>query len=315
MKNVWIIAGPTASGKSALAVEIAEKNNGVIINADSMQIYREIPVISAQPAMDERKSVPHELYGFHSVTEHFSAAEWAAMAAVEIEKTFAIGKQPILVGGSGLYLQALTDGFSPMPEVPMNVRHRIGDLYDMLGPQGFHEALKQIDPVSAARLHPTDRQRNIRAREIFEVSNEPLSAWQAKPKKKIAPDLNFRSLVLLPEREWLHERINRRFMQMVENGALPEADIVNHLYCDQTRTGLRAVGLQALRDYLDQRITLNEAIETGQTQTRQYAKRQYTWFRGQALPETLVLENLSPETVVVATTHLNIPSPLPNRAV
>jgi tRNA dimethylallyltransferase len=303
-KQVWIIAGPTASGKSALAVEIAERNNGVVINADSMQIYQEIPVISAQPPAEERKNIPHLLYGFRSVTEHFSAADWATRAATEIDNAFAHNKQPILVGGSGLYLQALTDGFSPMPEVPPNLRHQIGDLYDMLGPGGFHDALKKIDPVIAARLHPTDRQRCIRAREIFEVSNEPLSAWQSKPKKKIAPHLHFRSLVLLPDREWLHERINRRFEMMVENGALDEAIVINNLYCDQTRTGLRAVGLPALRDHVDGRITLNGAIEQGKTLTRQYAKRQYTWFRGQPLPETFIVENLEPATIDAAEKHL-----------
>ena len=304
MNNVWIIAGPTASGKSALGVEIAEQFNGVVINADSMQVYQEIPVISAQPPMEEQKDIPHTLYGFRSVTEHFSSADWAALAAAEIDRVFAQGKQPILVGGSGLYLQALTDGFSPMPEVPEAIRHQIGDLYDMLGPQGFHDALRKIDPVIADRLNPADRQRCIRAREIFEVSNEPLSEWQNKPKQKIAPNVSFRSLVLLPERAWLHERINRRFVQMVENGAVEEADKVNQLYCDQTRTGLRAVGLQAIRDYLDERITLSEAIETGQTQTRQYAKRQYTWFRGQALPESFTLDDLSPDTIRQAVTHL-----------
>lgn len=299
-KTVWIIAGPTASGKSALSVEIAERHNGVIINADSMQVYQGLPVITAQPPMEERNDVPHLLYGFMPVTEHHSAADWANQASISIEETFAQGKQPILVGGSGLYLQALTNGFSPMPNVPPAVRQQIGDLYDMLGPAAFHAALKSIDPVIAERLHPTDRQRCIRAREIYEVSNEPLSEWQAKPKQKFSPHLNFKSLVLLPPRAWLHERINRRFHLMIEQGAVDEARWINEMNPTQLTTGMRAVGLQALRDYCEGIITLDEAIEIGQTQTRQYAKRQYTWFRGQALPDTHVIPELNEEQITLA---------------
>jgi len=302
-KPVWIVAGPTASGKSALAVELAEKHEGVVINADSMQIYREIPVISAQPSLEERHQVPHLLYGFHPITEHYSAAEWAARAAQAIDETFANGQQPILVGGSGLYLKALTDGFSPMPEVAPTVRRHVCDLYDMLGPVGFHASLEKIDPVIAKRLHPTDRQRCIRAREIYEVSGEPLSAWQARPKHKIAPHLDFKSLVLLPNRAWLHERINRRFEIMAEIGALQEAEAVNQMNITEPTTGMRAVGLQALRDHSEGFLTLEEAIEQGQTLTRQYAKRQYTWFRGQELPNTLAIDNTDPAAVAAIAPH------------
>ena len=269
----------------------------VVINADSMQIYQEIPVISAQPPVDEQEGIPHLLYGFHRITDHYSAAEWANTASKAIYETQAQGKQPILVGGSGLYLKALTDGFSPMPEVPAGIRRHVSDLYDMLGPAGFHTALDKIDPIIAARLHPTDRQRCIRAREIYEVSGEPLSAWQARPKTKVAPDLTFKSLVLLPNREWLHERINRRFIMMTEQGALEEAALVNALDIPQPTTGTRAVGLQALRDYKEHFLTLDEAIEQGQTLTRQYAKRQYTWFRGQPLPDSLSIDNTLPDAM------------------
>lgn len=288
LPDCLIVAGPTASGKSALAVALARQHNGVVINADSMQVYREIPVLSAQPSKEEQQDVTHLLYGFRSVMEHFSAAEWAAMALRAIETVRAEGRLPVLVGGSGLYLQALTEGFSPMPVVSAAVRKHVSDLYDMLGAKGFHAALQKIDPVLAARLHPTDRQRCIRGREIYEETGIPLSAWQEKPKEAPATHLHFRTLLLLPPRDWLYERINRRFVQMVQHGALDEARSVNHLNPDPHMTGSRAVGLQALRDYLDHRLTLDEAIELGQTQTRQYAKRQYTWFRGQKLPATTV---------------------------
>lgn len=300
---VWIIAGPTASGKSDLAVDLALQHNGVIINADSMQIYEETPIITAQPPIREQRNIPHYLYGFHPITAHYSAAEWAQDAAREIDIAHQEGKQPILVGGSGLYLKALTEGFSPMPDVPPSVRKHVADLYDMLGPAGFHDTLKKIDPVIAARLHATDRQRCIRAREIYEVSGEPLSHWQSRPKTRIAPHLTFKSLVLLPERAWLHERINRRFVAMTKNGALDEAAHINRMNIKTPTTGTHAVGLQPLRDYCEHFLTLDEAIDQGQTLTRQYAKRQYTWFRGQKLPNTLVIDNTDPAALARVAPH------------
>lgn len=295
-QTVWIIAGPTASGKSALAAQLGHLIDGAVINADSMQIYQEIPIISAQPSPLEKEGVPHLLYGFVPVTENYSAPDWADKAIAAIATAAAQNKQPILVGGSGLYFKALTEGFSPMPQVPATLRKHVCDLYDMLGPAGFHTALKKIDPEIADRLHPTDRQRCIRAREVFEASGEPLSAWQAKPKQKPAPHLEFKSIILTPDRAWLHERINTRFVHMVENGALEEAHYINAMNLAYETTGLRAVGLQALRDYLDRRITLVEAIELGQTQSRQYAKRQYTWFRNQSLPNAHYINHIDDMT-------------------
>ncbi len=281
---VWIIAGPTASGKTALAVSVAKAANGVVINADSMQVYREIPLISAQPSVPEQEGVPHMLYGHVPITKRMTAIQWAHEAIAAIAQVRAHGQQPILVGGSGLYLQALMQGLSPMPEVTPTIRKHVTDLYDMLGPIPFHQALQHIDPVTAARLHPTDRQRCIRAREIYEASHKPLSYWQAQPKQSLAPDLTYKLLVLLPDRDWLYERINARFENMVKTGAVDEARAVQELNPDPVLTGVQALGLQALRDYLEKRLTLFEAIQSGQTQSRQYAKRQYTWFRGQELP-------------------------------
>lgn len=282
--KVLILAGPTASGKSALALELAARYNGTVINADSMQVYREIPVISAQPPADEQAQVPHLLYGFYPATKTYSAADWAADAMQAISDTLAAGRHPILVGGSGLYLRALIEGFSPMPDVSAAIRKQCSDLYDVLGAKGFHDALAKVDPVTAARLHPTDRQRCIRAREIYEASGETLSAWQAKPKASPSQHLEFASIVLLPDRDWLYERINRRFDVMINTGALDEARVMNALQIDPMMTGAKAVGLQALRDHLDGYLTLAEAIDQGQTQSRQYAKRQFTWFRNQKLP-------------------------------
>lgn len=297
---VWVIAGPTASGKSAVAYHLAKKHNGVIINADSMQVYREIPIISAQPPMDEQRSAPHMLYGTISILSRMSAMQWAENAVKAIRDVQAQGRQPILVGGSGLYLKTLMDGLSPIPDVPHAVRQQVCDLYDVLGPKNFHEALQGIDPETAKRLHATDRQRCIRAREVFEVSGKPLSYWQSQQKERVGADLTYRLLVLLPERDWLHERINKRFDQMVQAGALDEARAVQDLNPASDLTGVQALGLQALRDYIDSRVTLFEAIEYGQTQSRQYAKRQYTWFRGQELPAEARLDLIDPSDLKAA---------------
>ena len=288
--QAWIIAGPTASGKSGLAVELARECDGVVINADSMQIYAEIPIITAQPDREERGGIEHLLYGFQPVMQNYSAADWALRAADTMREVHAQGRQPILVGGSGLYLKALIEGFSPMPVVPMATRRQITDLYDMLGPQGFYDALKKIDPETAARLHPTDRQRCIRAREVYEVSGEPISSWQKQPKEAPAADISFKTIVLLPDRDWLYGRINKRFRRMIDQGALDEARRMQEIDLPSDATSARAVGLQALRDHLERKITLDEAIEQGQAQSRQYAKRQYTWFRRQALPKTKIPE-------------------------
>lgn len=289
---VWIVAGPTASGKSALALALAQHHDGVVVNADSMQVYREIPILGAQPDAVDRKTAPHVLYGHRSLMYHYSAAEWVTEAIDAIRAILSRNQQPILTGGTGMYLRTLLEGFSPMPTVPDAVRRHVSDLYDMLGPDGFHHALRDVDPVIADRLHPTDRQRMIRAREIFEVSGTPLSAWQEQPKENTAPELHYRAITLLPPREQLYARINKRFALMLEHGALAEAQQVQMLQPDPAMPGTRALGLPSLRDHLDGRLTMDEAIEQSQAQSRQYAKRQYTWFRNQPLPcPSMVLEN------------------------
>ncbi len=284
-KTVWILAGPTASGKSALAIKLAKAANGVIVNADSMQVYREIPILAAQPPFTDQQLVPHRLYGFQPLAQHYSAVEWAHQAVITIRQILKEGRHPILVGGSGLYLKALIEGFSPMPSIPVAVRKHVTDLYDILGANSFHAMLQKIDPVSAARLHPTDRQRCIRAREVYEVSGKALSRWQEEEKLSPAGDLIFRSCIILPERETVHAHINARFVHMVDSGALDEARTVKAMNIPPLATGMQALGLSALIEHLDGRITIDAAIEQGQTQTRQYAKRQYTWFRQQTLPD------------------------------
>lgn len=285
---VWIIAGPTASGKSALAAQLAAACGGVVINADSMQVYAEIPILSAQPSAAERDVAPHVLYGFRSMMRPYSAAAWAADAAAAIADAHNNNQQPILVGGSGLYLRALTSGFSPMPPVPENIRRDVTELYDALGPDKFHMQLAARDPDMAARLHPTDRQRCIRAREVFEATGTALSSFQKMPADNIAPHLRYRAVILDPPRPWLHARIDARFRHMVKNGALDEARAINVQKPASSLPGTRALGLGALRDHAAGYITLDEAIDQAMSQSRQYAKRQSTWFRGQVMTRDTV---------------------------
>lgn len=304
--TVWILAGPTASGKSALAIELCKNVTGAIINADSMQVYTEIPIISAQPSAQDHHAIPHYLYGHIPITQRMSATQWAHQAVHAITACHTKGLQPILVGGSGLYLKTLVDGLSPVPEVSIALREQICELYDLLGPTAFHDALMEIDPTSAKRLHPTDRQRTIRAREVFEASGKPLSHWQSLPKQAIGEEFTYRMVTLLPDREWLYARINQRFESMIRHGALDEARAVHALNPDPTLTGVQALGLQALRDYLDDRTTLLEAIDQAQTHSRQYAKRQYTWFKGQALHRavSLVVDTL-PDSQAIQSFYQN----------
>lgn len=302
---VWIVAGPTASGKSALALALAQRVNGTIINVDSMQVYREIPVITAQPSAEDLTEVPHLLYGYVSVLTRMTALDWARQAVLAIRDVQSQGRQPILVGGSGLYLKTLVEGLSPMPPVAPAIRAQVTNLYEVLGPVRFHEALRALDPVTAARLHPTDRQRCIRAREVYEASGQPLSYWQAQEKEAVGGDFNYRMVLLLPDREWLYDKINKRFDHMVAAGALDEARTVQSLNADPTLTGVQALGLSALMDYLEKRLTLIEAIERGQTQSRQFAKRQYTWFRGQELCNVPTLMLHDPQGVAQALSFLS----------
>ena len=299
-KNIFIIAGPTASGKSGLALALAQKFNGCIINADSMQIYDAMPIISAQPTAAEQALVPHKLYGHVGMAQPYSAGHWVADAVNAIEAALNAGQQPILVGGTGFWLQSLVHGISPIPAVPAIVRQRVCDLHNFLGPEAFHKALAQIDPASAARLPSADSQRVIRAREVWEATGQTLSAWQAQPRQTPAPEgWQFKLVALVPERAWLHARIDKRFELMLQQGALAEAQHIQQAVqtgaLKPNLASLKAVGLSPLLAYLDGQLNLQQATELAQTQTRQYAKRQYTWLRHQTTeaPPRLTVKTIS----------------------
>lgn len=287
LPTILIIGGPTASGKSQLALQVAERDNGVVINADSMQVYRDIPIVSAQPSPADQARVPHRLYGFLASTEHFSVARWLDHARAEIDAAHRAGKLPIIVGGTGLYISTLVQGISLIPESDPAIRARVQVLCNEIGNADFHKLLSEKDPIMAARLPVGDTQRMVRAMEVLEQTGKSLSVWQQTQPVPFYPAEMFRLYTLIPPRPQLYEQCDQRFIQMLEQGALEEVQSLQGL--DPHLTAMKALGIPELSAYLREEITREEAITLAQQATRRYAKRQMTWFRNQ-LPEAVVLE-------------------------
>ncbi|WP_407170557.1 tRNA (adenosine(37)-N6)-dimethylallyltransferase MiaA [Bradyrhizobium sp. ORS 111] len=279
-----LIAGPTASGKSALALELAQKTGGVVINADSMQVYRDLRIITARPTAEEEAQVPHRLYGHVDAGVNFSAGAWVGDAAKALGEVRAQGRLPIFVGGSGLYFKALTQGLSAVPPIPAAVRESVRARLERDGVEALHAELAQRDPLSAARLKPRDRTRIARALEVVEATGRPLPDWHREGLPPLLPPDEFRALFLAPERETLYARIDARFDVMLDSGALEEVGALAARGLDPLLPAMKAHGVPVLIRHLKGEISLEEAAEIGRADTRHYAKRQFTWFRHQ-LPE------------------------------
>lgn len=279
--KVVVIAGPTASGKSGLALALAEAFDGTVINADSMQVYRELRILTARPDTAAEARVPHRLYGVLSATEACSAARWRELAISEIEAAWHAGRLPILVGGTGLYLRALFAGLAPVPEIPTEVRDAVRVLHRRLGVERFHAALAERDPTMAARLNPGDTQRVIRAFEVLEATGTSLADWQARPAEAPAFAASAATLVSEPPRAELYARCDARLLAMLDAGALEEVRALDATGIDPALPAMKAVGVPELRRHLNGELTLTEAIAAAQQTTRRYAKRQSTWFRHQ----------------------------------
>ena len=277
-----VIAGPTASGKSALAAHVAHRFEGIVINADSMQVYRDLPILTAQPSAAELAAIPHRLYGFLALDDPCSADRWAMLARQEIDAAHVAGKLPVLCGGTGFYLRALMRGFSPIPDIPPDVRNAARALLAEIGAPALRARLAGHDPEIAARLHPNDPQRIARAWEVWQATGRPLSAWQKLP-PAAPPDLRFLSFVILPERTALYRRCDARFLGMLEHGALAEVARTLALYPPERRRagGAKALGFAELAGCVDHPERLAAAVAAAQQSTRNYAKRQLTWFRHQ----------------------------------
>jgi tRNA dimethylallyltransferase len=278
--GVAVLYGPTASGKSDLAVALAERLDGVVINADSLQVYAELEILTARPDAAAAARAAHRLFGVLPAAQACSAAWWRDAALAEIGKAHAAGKFPILVGGTGLYLKTLIEGLSPVPTADPEARAKATALYDELGGDAFRSTLANRDPTIAARLKSGDRQRLIRAWEVVEATGTPLSAWQALPKEP-GHALDFGLIGLMPPRDILYARIDARFDAMLEHGALSEAARFDALGLPPALPANKALGLPELRRHLKGEIDLAEATRLARQMSRNYAKRQVTWFRHQ----------------------------------
>lgn len=275
-----LIAGPTASGKSALALRLARERGGIVVNADSMQVYAELEILSARPTPAEMGDVPHRLYGHVAMREGYSVGRFVREAEAVLADVTAQGQLPIFVGGTGLYLKALLEGLSPIPAIPPAIREHWRAEADRLGASKLHRTLAEMDPGTAARLSPTDPQRIVRALEVMDATGRPLWEWQQEPGVPLIRAEDTERLVVLPDRVALHEQSDARFDQMMGRGALDEARRIMDLDLDPALPGMRALGLRPLMAHLRGEMPLGAAIDEGKAETRRYIKRQATWISG-----------------------------------
>jgi len=279
-----LIAGPTASGKSALALELALAAGGVVINADSMQVYRDLRIITARPTDGDEARVPHRLYGHVDAAVNFSAGAWVGDAAKALEEAKAEGRLPIFIGGTGLYFKALTVGLSVVPPIPAEVREDVRARLERNGVEALHAELAASDPRAAERLNLRDRTRIARALEVVEATGRSLLDWHHEGQPPLLPRDSFRAVFLAPERDELYARIDARFEAMLVAGALKEVERLADRNLDPLLPAMKAHGVPALIRHLRGELSLEQAATIGRADTRHYAKRQFTWFRHQ-LPE------------------------------
>lgn len=282
MAKVLIIAGPTACGKSAYAYKIAKEKKGVILNADSLQVYESLEILTAHPPPHHKKHIPHFLYGFLPLSGVCSAGKWVSLALPIIENAHQQGKLPIVVGGTGLYLKGLLEGFSSIPDVAPSVREQLKNSSDDL-----YAKLITVDPSLAKRIHPHDHQRILRGLEVFYGTGKPLSFWQAQ--KPTSPPFDFEKILFMPSMKKLEPRFSERLEYMVKKGVLEE--VSRALSCSPSPSALKAIGMREFGAYLKGECSLERAKELTLIHTRQYAKRQRTWFRS-TFKANRIMENI-----------------------
>jgi tRNA dimethylallyltransferase len=290
MTDALLIAGPTAGGKSAAALALAERLGGVIVNTDSMQVYRELRVLTARPSAEDEARAPHTLYGHVPMTERYSVGRYQEDAARTLEEARVGGRVPIFTGGTGLYFDVLEKGLSPIPPVPPAVRAANRERLEEVGSDAFFATFSECDPETASALRPRDTQRVLRAADVFEATGWPLARWQNEKGKPVLEGLDVRRIVIAPPREELYARIDRRFDMMIANGALDEARSLAAL--DPTLPAARALGVRQLLRHFAGELALDAAVEDVKRETRRYAKRQLTWFRNR-MPDWRWIEDAS----------------------
>ena len=280
-RNVALVVGPTASGKTALALDIAKKQPSVIINADSAQVYGDLAILSARPGENEMEGIEHQLFGDIDGSEACTAARWAEDAKAAIAEAHERDLLPILVGGTGLYVRILLDGIAPIPEIDPDIRQQIRKMETLEA----YRALQHLDPVAAGRLHAADTTRIQRALEVVRSTGKPLDQWQRRKTGGIGDRIKLHPLVLLPPRDWLYRRCDTRFQEMIDRGAKEEVARLLARNLPANLPVMRAIGVAEIADWLAGNIDRDVAAERAQIATRQYAKRQYTWFRNQSPSE------------------------------
>ena len=278
-KKVILLAGPTASGKSKLAIKLAKYFNGEIINADSMQIYKEISILTSRPSPFDTKSVKHHLYGFNSVKKNFSAGNWLTLVIRKIKEQWDEDKTPIIVGGTGLYFKVLIEGLVKIPSIPPNLRKRTRNLQKKIGQQLFFKELIKLDPTSKKFLSPSDTQRSMRAYEVKKFTNKSLFEYKKVTKANFNKKI-FRKIFINTPKEILHDKIETRVEKMFNEGAIEEAKNFLKMRVNHELSSSKIIGINEIKDYLDKKTTLNRTKELIKQKTRQYAKRQFTWARG-----------------------------------
>ena len=277
--KIILISGPTASGKSNFSIKLAKKINGEIINADSMQVYKELKILSARPNLKDYQSVKHHLYGFHSVKNNFSTGDWLKNAIKKINEVRRRKKIPIFVGGTGLYFKALTEGLVSIPNIPIKYRNNIRDLQKKLGQKKFYQKLIKLDPNSKEKINSTDTQRSIRAYEVKQYTEKSLHDWFKNTKSYFEKEDFYKIYIDYP-REELIQRIGKRTEQMIKIGAINEVKRFVKLKVRKDKSVNKAIGIHEIKEYLEKRNDMSEVIEKISIKTRQYAKRQSTWARG-----------------------------------
>jgi len=278
--RIWLIAGPTASGKSALALRLADRVRGEIVNADALQLYADLRILSARPTPAEEAQAPHHLFGVADAGDGWSTGRWLRAALPALEAIAERGRPAIVVGGTGLYFHALTRGLAEIPATPADVRRQTGADYEALGEAAFRARLATVDPEAASRIAPNDRQRLVRAWEVFTATGTALSEWQARTAPPIPSDA-WRAVALEPAREALYDRCDARLHAMVAEGALAEVEALAARGLDPALPAMKAVGVRELAAHLRGELSLPEAVAAAQMETRRYAKRQLTWLRNQ----------------------------------
>ena len=284
MKNtIYFITGPTASGKSKFAIDLSKKIKGEIVNADSMQIYKELKIITARPSQLDNKKIKHHLYGYVDGSNRYNVEKWCQDASKVIESLNKKNINPIFVGGTGLYIDTLINGIASIPSVPESIRNDSKNLLEKVGKEEFYKIVKKIDEDSIKLIFPNDIQRLRRIWEVFNYSNKKFSEWKKNKNKKFITSLDYKILLFLPDRKKNYERVNKRVLTMIKSGAIEEIENLLKLNYNKDLPIMRAHGVPEISAYLKNKITLEDCIKKIQLVTRHYVKRQNTWWNSSNL--------------------------------